>query len=332
MNEKIKNLCDEIIANRNALKKSMRWEVDSNTYAVMAGILTASKGVQADSDKYKKCKEILHKHVNAFSEVRGTVQAVVIVKMMMCEDPEAYALGVIEIYKKLRSIHKLTASPYMVMAAMNIYEHVGVDGADADIEKLENVYKELKKQHPLLISDEDRGYLSMLVGAGADIDRTVERIEASYEACKKISIDKNAVHSLAQVLALSEMNPEMQMEFVSEIIEGLKKNKTRISKDYGLTILGAMAMLNMPTEQLISDITEASNYLKGKDGFKFYNVTKGLRTTYAAIAVFTAYADDCKISSVINTNIAMNIVEEIILMMTVAVITTTTAAASSASN
>jgi len=332
MNASVKETCDLVLENRSILKKKMFWELDSNTYAIMGALLTASRGTKADADYYKKCKKIIRKNVNIFSEIRGIGQAIVATKMCMCDDPEAYIKGVTAVYKKLRHIHKLTASPYMVMAAMNIYEAAGINKADEMIEKLESLYKGLKAKHPLLVGDSDRGYLSMLINAGINEIDAVDEIERSYEACKKISIGKNSVYSLAQVLSLSSKNAEDKNDFVKKMVEGLKKKGKRISKSYGLTTLGALALLDMPAKELIDEIVEVDNYIKGKKGFKWYNQGKGLRVTYASLIVFMSHSKDKGISEAISSNIAMAIAEEIIILIIIMITSSRTSSSSSSSN
>nr|AIF26520.1 hypothetical protein [uncultured bacterium fosmid pJB39A3] len=323
MNENIKQTCDLIVENRDALAKKMFWEMDANAYSIMAGLLTTAGGIEADAARYQECKEILKKNAAIFSELRGFSGAMVVIKMMAQADPEAYIKGVSEVYGKLRNIHKLTASPYMVMAAMNIYSHQGTDLSDADIERLEELYKVLKKQHPMLVDDGDRGYLSMIVTSGMDLDTVPGRINDAYEVCKKLSIDKNSVHSMAQILAFSDKSPEEKFEFVDGVLKGLAKNHTPISKTEGLAVLGALALLNIPREQLINDITDASNYLKSKSGFRWYNEGKRLRTVYAALAVFLTYAKDKEsLAGAISANIAMNIAEELMMLIIMIAIVT----------
>lgn len=91
---------------------------------------------------------MLKKKVSVFNEFRGVAFTLVINKMVLQDNPEAYLDGVMSVYKKLRSIHKLTVSPYMVMAALTIYENGGSEKADWNIAKLEDIYKKQKSAHP----------------------------------------------------------------------------------------------------------------------------------------------------------------------------------------
>jgi len=315
MKDSVKNIVDLMMDNRTALKKRMTWELDTNTYAIMGGILTASKDVKADPELYKECKKILRSNVNIFSEIRGISEAIVVLKMMMADNSEEYIKGVVEVYKKLRARHKLTASPYMVMAAMNIYESKGLNGADEQIEQLEKLYKGLKEDHPFLVTDSDRGYLSMLINLDINVEKALADIEDNYEACKKISINKNTAYSLAQILALSTKTPEENNEYISAVLDGLKKNKKSISKQYGLTVIGALSLLGLSADEVIQEIVDVDNYIKGKPGFKWYHQGRRLRVTYAALLVFLAYSKESKLTETMSSTIAVIIAEEIILLI-----------------
>ena len=163
MNSCTQDFLDQIVEDMNLLRKKMIWEADSYAMATISAFLFASANKRADIDRYVTCKKYLKKHVNLFSEIRGIAEAIVITKMCLSDNYEEYLTGVVDTYKKLRKIHKLTASAYMVMAAVNIYEGGGIARADENIEKLEAVYKEMKADHFWLTGDEDRPFLSMNV-------------------------------------------------------------------------------------------------------------------------------------------------------------------------
>jgi len=332
MEEILKQKCDLILTNREIYKKRMVWEIDRNSCAIMAAMISAASGKTADENKYKECKKILRDRASAFSQFRGIARPMVIAKMTLADNPIEYIDGAMTVYKKLRSIHKLTASPFMVMAALTIYENGGLENADANIEKLESLYKTLKKAHPFLINDYDRGYLSMLVAFGMDLDRIPEEIEQCYSACKKISIGKDAVHSLAQVLSLCDKSPEEKAANVTEEIALLRSYGKPISKSYGLAALGALELLNIPIEEKVKKIDEVDEYLKGKKGFKWYNHGGRIRRMYASLIVLMAYADEdsSKLATNISSTLVMTLVEELIIMLIIAS-TSASAAASSSS-
>ena len=331
MDEKLQALCDRLVSDKKALKKKMPGEMDSNATSTMSAFLYAGAGKTVDIDRYVECKKILKKNVNIFSEFRGIAFTLVVTKMALSEDPAQYLEGAMTVYKKLRERHKLTASPNMVMASLTLYEYGGVAKADENIDKLEDLYKRLQKDHPLLVCDEDRGFLSMIVASGANIDKIVEEISACFEAGKKVYVFKNAVHSMAQVLSLNAMDTEKKIQKVNELIKGFKAAKKPISKEYGLGAIGALTLLNMSTDEIVSKVSDVDNYLKHQKGFKWYSVDSRIRRLYAQLLVMIAYLpeDSTMMTSMISSTIAMVILEEIIMLI---IITSTNAAIRSASS
>jgi len=334
MEELLKQKCDLIVANREKYKKKMFWEIDSADCAVMAALISASLDMEADADKYTECKKLLRKTVSFLSEFRGIAESMVITKMTTKDDPEEFINGAIEVYKKLKALHAFSASPYLVMAAINIYEAGGEAAADENIEKLEELYKGIKKDHPLLVSGRDRGYISMLILLGVDIEKTIKEIADCYEACRQFAFDKDAVHSLAQILALSTKSVEEKSSEVKEMLDLLKANKKPISKGVGLSSLGIMPLLNTSVEDKVSLISEVDDYLKTQNGFKWYQESGRIRRVYACLIIFMTYAKDQNeaLSSVISSTLTMTLIEEIIMLLLASNVAVSTAASSSSSN
>lgn len=333
MNEKLLKTCELVASNTQIYKNLMKWETAANACAIMAGIMSAEKGILADEKKYRECKKLLKKKISAWSTMRGTAKTMLITKMTFQEDPEAYIDGVQAVYKKLREKHKFTASPYMVMAAMTIFENGGIEHADFYIEKLENLYRRLHEQHPFLISDEDRGYLSMLVVLGLDSDTVDQNIEECYQACKKVAMDKNAVHSLAQVLSVSNKSVAEKTSEVEAILKEFKENNTRINKSNGLSSIGALTLFDDTAKNKADMVKEVTEYLKEQKCFKWYSVDARTRTTYACLIVFlTQVSENGKLAATISETMTMVLIEEIIMLTVICATTASTSAAANSSN
>lgn len=317
MDEKLTALVDQVAADRRELRKKMTWEADSNATAIMSAFLYAASGRRADIERYTECKKLLKKSVSAFSEFRGIAFTLVTTKMALSDDPEKYITESFQVYKKLRELHKLTASPYMVMASLIIYEHGGLEKADENISKLEELYKKLKAEHPMLIWDSDRGFLAMLVTSGLNIDSVVEETESCYEALKKIAFSKDAVHSLAQVLSLNSKSTDAKTEQVKNLMKEFKAAKIPVSKEFGLGAVGALTMLDMSDDEIVKTVAEVDAYLKTQKGFKWYSVSSRIRHMYAQMIVAVAYLSDKEAvtGSVIASTMTNVLIQEILMMI-----------------
>lgn len=327
------NLLDRIVEDMNLLKNKMIWEADSYAMATIAAFLFASANKRADVDKYVECKKYLKKHVNVFSEIRGIAEAIVITKMCLSDNYEEYLSGVVDTYKKLRKIHKLTASAYMVMAAINIYEGGGVTKADENIEKLETVYKEMKAEHFWLTGDEDRPFLAMMVSRDMDIKSISSDISACYEACKKMSLSKETMHTASQIMALSGKSVEEKVADLNDTVTALKEHKLKGMRYELIPMAAALGLVEGIPEAKATAIKENFDYLKTKKGFKWYIGGKQ-RSLYAilAYALENLDGDKAALNSVISTTLTNIIIQQIVLLIILTSASNTTRTSSSSSS
>ncbi len=316
MNSKTQNFLDQVVEDMNQLKKKMIWEADSHAMATISAFLFASANKRADIEKYAECKKYLKKHVNVFSEIRGIAEAIVITKMCLSDNYEEYLTGVVDTYKKLRKIHKLTASAYMVIAAINLYEGGGADKANENIEKLESVYKEMKAEHFWLTGDEDRPFLAMMVSRDMDINSISSDVSACYEACKKMSLSKETMHTASQIMALSEKSVETKVSDMNNTVTALKEHKLKGMRYELMPMAAALGLIEGTPEEKATAIKENFDYLKTKKGFKWYIGGKQ-RTLYAILtyALENLEGDKAALNSVISTTLTNIIIQQIVVLI-----------------
>lgn len=337
MNSQTQNFLNQIVEDMNLLKKKMLWEADSYAMATISAFLFASADKRADIDKYVECKKYLKKHVNVFSEIRGIAEAIVITKMCLSDNYEEYLLGVVDTYKKLRKIHKFTASAYMVMAAINIYEGGGSAKADENIEKLETVYKEMKAEHFWLTGDEDRPFLAMMVSRNINVNSISADISADisacYEACKKMSLSKETMHTASQIMSLSAKSVETKVADLDDTITALKEHKLRGMKYELMPLAAALGLVEGTPDEKATAIKEIFDYLKTQKGFKWY-IGGTQRTLYAilAYALENIEGDRVALNSVISTTLTNIIIQQIILIIILTSSSNASRSSSSGSN
>ena len=332
MNEIAEYLVDQIVEDKELLQRKMIWETDSSAMATLSAFLYAGAGQRADIERYVECKKYFKTKVSAFSQLRGIAKVIVITKMSLHEDYKTYLAGVQEVYHKLRSIHKLTASPYMVLAAVNLYEGGGLENADENIDKLERVYKRMKQDHFFLTGDEDRPFLAMMISRGVDIESVAEEIEALYEASNQLSFSKNAMHTAAQIMALSGGSTQEKVEDLADTITELKRAGVGGVKYELMPVAAAMGFVDEAPEEKAEKIREIYEELKHRKGFKWY-LSRTKRTIYSMLiyALSTIDADHALVSSVVSDSITNIIIEEIVEMVIIASVASRAARSSSSS-
>lgn len=292
MDEKTLKICQTVCEDRNLLRKQMVWEAGCDSLANLSAFLYAGEGKRADASKYKECLALLKKKVSGFSEIRGIIRAIIVTKMCLSDDPEVFIDGVQETYKKLRSLHPLTASPHMVLAAVIIFEYAGSAEADKYIERLEKLYSLTKSDHPFLTNDEDRPLLASVIASDRSEEELAEKIEANYQVFKEMSMHHNSLQSMAEALALSAKDPQLLRSEVEVLEKGLRDAGKRIDKEYGYAVLGLMTTLDIPTDQILTQLIEVDDYLKTQKGFKWYNGDGSkMRRLYDCLVVMLANTD-----------------------------------------
>ena len=330
MNAKTQELIDQIVSDKRDLQMKMLWEVDSAAMATLSAFLFASAGRKADIAKYVECKKYFKRHVNVFSEMRGISEVIVITKMCLSDNYEEFLAGVTEVYKKLRHIHKLTASPYMVLAAINIYEAGSLEKADENIEKLEAVYKEMKSDHFWLTGDEDRPFISMLVSRDIDFGAIAPEISACYEASKKMSLAKEAMHTASQVMALSGKSVEAKIEDLKATMDAFKANKISGVKYEMMPLAATLGLISGSPDDKAAKIKEIYDYFKKQKGFKWY-IGNTRRTQYSMLvyAIENLEANAPALNSAISTAMTTIIIEEIVMLVIVSSAVHSTSSSSS---
>lgn len=333
MNEANKNIIDQIVEDRRLLYKKMIFEADASAMCTLSAFLYASVGKRADVDKYVECKKYFNKTVNIFSEMRGISKVIVITKMSLQDDYQSYLSGVTEVYKKLRSIHKLTASPYMVLAAINIYEAGGLLKADENIEKLETVYKSMKADHFFLTSDSDRPFLAMMVSRDINIEEISNAVNECYNATKSFSFSKESMHTASQILALTNKSTQDKADELKTTMAALKKHGVRGRKYTLMPLVAALGLIDDTPDNKAKEIKELYSYLAKQRGFKWY-LSPTKRSLYAGLsyAIGNISADNSLFNSIVGTTITNIIIEEIIIMIIILCSSNTTTNSSSTSN
>ncbi|WP_024864514.1 DUF4003 family protein [Butyrivibrio sp. FCS014] len=329
MNDVLRTKCELLADNRDAVKKGFFWERD--LMRIVAATVFTGAGKNADPARMKECRKILKKHQGIFSDFRSYAELLVISKMALAEDPESYIKDVIDIYKVLRS-GKIFTSEHMALAALSIVDTGNLDKAEDVARKTREILSAMKKDHPFLTDSSDTSFVALLALTDRSVDDIVDEVDTGYKILKdKFPFHSNSVHSLAQIIALSKGSVESKCEKAIEIYDALKASKVKYGKEYELASLGALVNLNVDTATLVSDIAEASDYLKTRKGFGNITMGKSLRHMFAALLAAGVYApeDTSMNASVISGTIASVIAQQIALMIALTVITASNAASSS---
>ena len=283
MTEKMMRKCELLAANKNRIHKKFVW--DHYLMSVVSGLLYTCEDKEADVEQMKKCLSIIKKNTGVFSPFRSTDRLFLVSKMALADDPEKYFKEVKALYDKIKKGHFVKDS-YMVLAAVNIVDAGRVSEAETIIGKFKDIMTRMKKEHPMLTSNDDMPMIVCLAMTDRSTDEIITEMEESYKILKKeFKVYSDSVQGLAEVLALQEGTAADKCKEVSSIYGAFKANHRKYSKEYGLASIGALIGTGRDADALVKDICEAERYLAGLKGMGMSVMGRSDRLMLAALIV-----------------------------------------------
>lgn len=308
---------EAIAQNREIISKNIKW-TDDNVNALGAFLFT-SAGRIADADELKNAEKILNDNIKTGSVFSNpNISVPLIIKMILSGEMENYFKRVRDTFdilnegKKIRNYSK-------VIAAMTICDHIKDNDTKPYIDKTNEIWNRMKKEHKWLTSDEDIPLAATLaVSEKADnTDGLIAEMEKGFVILKQKFRDGNSVQLLSHILSLCDKPAEDKCGMVEEIFDKLKENKHKISVYRPVAVLGLFPMLDgISSDQIVNEIAEVDTALKKMKGFGDMSIGSDQRRMYAAQLVFEAHASHGSNAqnAVLGTMLAMDIANETAIM------------------
>lgn len=312
MNESLQKRCDLLLQNEAIMRKAVRLDFEEMTK--LAALIFTSKGKVANADDIKRCATILKSKAGILSNWRGIMRTLVLVKMSLADDPEAYFDGVSAVYKKLTE-RSFFRSEYQAMTAMTIYDQSSADKIDEAVDRTLQQYKLARETHPFLTGHEDFTLIALMVLTGEDVEQLNARAEECLALVKPLfKLFPETKQMISHVLALSSKPSQEKVDAFWALYTDLKAAKHQMSRDHAIAILAAFSDLEVPRSELVAQIGEVDLYLKGNKGYGALGVGSSFRRMMAAILVLQEHEDEAGVerANVAGTAIAEVIAEQII--------------------
>lgn len=330
MKTTVQRRCELLVENRQLVSKASVLE-SSLLRAVSAASYT-EKDMSADVDQLKDCIKLLKKKQSAFSYLRGNTMLIIASRMALSGNPEGYLDDVIEVYKVFQK-GKFFGSYYRVLASMSICDAGRSAQAEEIIEKTNALLKEMSKSHPWLTNEEDTSFAVLLAMTDKSIDEILTELEGSYQYIKKnFSFHDNAAYSLSQVLTTLDGSYDQKGDKALEIYNAFKEAGSKYGKNYELASIGALVNTDMNTEDLVSEVIEVAEFLKGKKGFGALEMDRYTRLMLGTMIVSGIYSNEkASLSASVTSGALATVIAEQ-LCMYVAIMAASTSVAISSSN
>ena len=325
MNSELMRKLELLASNKKAIDKGFYFEMGMSQ--VVAGLLFASDGKEADIERMKEARNILKKKAGVFSAFRDATELVILARMAMAPDMEKYIDDLIGVFNVLMK-GKVFEDSYMVLTAMIIVDRGRKEDAETIKATTDEIMRRMSKLHPILTSSEDLALAALLAMSGRDIDSVMNDMEESFVYTKKtlkLRADANSIQALSQILALTEGDMKAKCDKVAELFAAFKEHGSKFGTYLEFPALGTLLDVQVPTEVLVPEIIEAADFLKKSKGFGGLSMDKKTRLMFAALLASEVYTSGMGTSETIATNsaivtnsaIAMVVAEEIALMVIV---------------
>lgn len=321
MNESLQQRCEYLIKNDELLRQSSRLEYE---YLIKLGALLYTFAERdVDPAKIKECQEILKQKVGMFSGFRGSLGLVVRVKMSLADDPEAYADAMIDAYNTLKGNRKLVEES-LTMAAMTICDLCPPDQLEEVTENVHDLFDAFREIHPWITNDAQATFIALMVLAGKDVNETAREAEQIFQLLKENAcISSSTAQTVAMVLALSDKPIKEKIERFFALYEACKNAKHEVDKGKSMAIYAAFADVDMPIDELVAQIGEVDDWLKGKKGFGALGVGASQRRLIASSLVLEDYQKNGQavVSTGASSAVTQAIVTDLVLIIVSIIVT-----------
>lgn len=260
MDQRLEEKCELFLRNRETIRSTFKWE-SGGMYSAAAAILT-DRGREIDAETLRACDRILKEYAGVFSELRSSMRMPVLCRMALAPDPETYIQEVAETQKAV-NMGLFFTSEYQLLSVMTALDRVGQARTVECMEQVRALLKRMEKNHPLLTSDDDAPFATLLVLSGRDTEELLAEAEECYALIKPWLRDGDGAQGLSHALVLyPEMSVPEKCEKVRAVYEALKEAKHRFGGGNRLVALAAASMLDLPAKTVAAQIIEADDWLK----------------------------------------------------------------------
>ncbi len=288
MKGELKRICDLMIENKRVIENEYKWQ-GAVTNVMLANFFT-SMNKSVDATKMREADKIIKDNSPFFRNIKGIVGCYISSYISCCESPEETLKKIKEIRAFLKKT-KLPKSQYLTVAATFICAYCAEDDVQTTLDKLVDIFKDMKKRHRMLTADEDVMLAALLALSDLSVEEYSEMSEKAFVQLRKISASKDAVQSLSQVLAITKADEEALLR-AWDAVSLLKNREIYYSKGYELIAMGAISFVTTSLKTIISEIVEVEKYFKKERGFGNIAIGQNQRLMYALMAVLYSHKDE----------------------------------------
>ena len=290
MNAKLEERCKRQLKNESAIRQMST--LDSEESIKLGSLLYTALGTSGDDEKIASCRRILQSKTSFFSNLRGVLQSLILLKMSVAEDPEAYIDGVIETYDILTKDNDISGL-FSILTAIIIYDDHGDKDVNVVIAQVLDMFSDIKKTNPELSHNSDMAYIALMLLSGkADIRIEEEKEQIFKDLVHSFHLSPDAAQASTLVLITGTKPIEEKLRGFIGLYNALKESGHATSLRRCISIYAAFTDMNIPNEELAERISEADQFLKTQKGYSVFSVSADFRKVIAATLALQYYTID----------------------------------------
>ena len=286
MDAKLLSRIDRQIENEISLRNMAALESESSIK--VASLLYTALDLSVEDDTVYAAKKILDQKDAFFSNFRGALQSLILLRMALSKESESYIDAVIDTYYKLEKGSGVSGL-FTVLSAVIITEQHGEQDMESVIAQVLELFGNIKRDHPESANAIELAYVALMLLSGKADAGLEEEKETIYQALKeKLQLPDDAARATALVLMANSQSAERKVDGFVAFYDQLSKTGHATGKNQYMSIYGAFAdltyleQLGIPESETITAIGEVDDYLKRKTGYGVFSISKDMRKVLAA--------------------------------------------------
>lgn len=281
--------CDQQIKNEKALRDMSTLESEASIK--VGSLLYTALELPVSDDTVYASKKILENKEGIFANFRGVMQSLLLLRMAVVKDQEAYIDSVISTYDKLEKGSGISGL-YAVLAAVIITEQHGEQDLDSVTAQVLELFGNIQKLHPERSNASELAYVALMLLAGkADTSLEEEKVKIFQALKAKLQLSDDTARATSLVLMTNSKSAEVKVDEFAAFYEQLQATGHATAKNQYISVYGAFADLTYLNElgvlkkDVIAAIGDVDDYLKGKTGYGMLSIRKDMRKVLAASLV-----------------------------------------------
>ncbi len=328
MNDQHISRLELFATNTQMMKKNFVWH--SSLLKQLAALLYAVQDKEVDCDKIHESYDLIKRSTGLFSAFRGNSAMSIATLLSLSDKRDTLLSETLAVYDMMKEA-RFKSSDFLVVAAYQIAANAKPYEYPQVIEKAKAYYDGIKAEHYFLTGQDDYIFASMLGLSDIDIETGLARMKKLYDILKPNFLSGNGAQALTQVLVLGNESSEAATRVLA-LRDALKERDFRLDRAYTLSSLGVLSLLPSDIDFIVNDVTETYKFLRKKEGFSNWSITKQELLLLSVSLVAFNYVDDLK-SGILTATISTSITNIIIAQQAaIAAAAASSAAAASAAS